>query len=213
MAAPEAYSALVGLPIVGVPPGVTVFTVESTYVEAACGPGTTTIAEAASSSLQQQSSSLPSLGLTLSCADCVTDTLNHQTACDTTRYVERVAAFLGPPVVADEAQLEQKDCPGRNTSAWLRNPRSISLASASPSASDRMKTVVFTASCPIMQVAVRARVRCASGNCAVTAIRGAMRTGRIRAAVIIQSAASSALSPGSPSYARVGAIIGVSTSG
>ena len=48
---------------------------------------------------------------------------------------------------------------------------------------------------------------------AVTAIRGAIRTGRTRAAVIIQSAASSALNPGRPSYARVGAIIGVSTSG
>ena len=34
---------------------------------------------------------------------------------------------------------------------------------------------------------------------AVTAMRGAIRTGRVRAAVIIQSAASSALSPGSPS--------------
>ena len=36
-------------------------------------------------------------------------------------------------------------------------------------------------------------------SCAVTAIRGAMRTGRTRAAVIIQSAASAALRPGRPS--------------
>jgi hypothetical protein len=46
------------------------------------------------------------------------------------------------------------------------------------------------------------------------ALRGAMRTGRVRAAVTIQSAASSADSAASsPSQARVGAIIGVATSG
>jgi len=35
--------------------------------------------------------------------------------------------------------------------------------------------------------------------CAVTAIRGAIRIGRVRTAVTIQSAASSAVSPGLPS--------------
>ena len=49
--------------------------------------------------------------------------------------------------------------------------------------------------------------------CAATAMRGAIRTGRVFAAVIIQSAASDALNPGSPWYSRVGAIIGVLTRG
>ena len=38
-----------------------------------------------------------------------------------------------------------------------------------------------------------------SSALAVTAIRGAMRTGRVRAAITIQSAASAAVSAGSPS--------------
>ena len=46
-----------------------------------------------------------------------------------------------------------------------------------------------------------------------TAIRGAIRTGRVRAAVIIHSAASSGVNAGIPSYAFVGLIIGVATNG
>ena len=49
--------------------------------------------------------------------------------------------------------------------------------------------------------------------CAASAIRGAIRTGRVRAAVIIQPAASSEVRAGKPSYSLVGAIIGVATSG
>ncbi len=52
-----------------------------------------------------------------------------------------------------------------------------------------------------------------SSALAAIAIRGAIRTGRLRAAVTIHSAASSEVSAGNPSYARVGAIIGVATSG
>jgi hypothetical protein len=48
---------------------------------------------------------------------------------------------------------------------------------------------------------------------AATAIRGAIRTGRLRAAVTIQSAAYCGVSAGIPWYSFVGAIIGVVTSG
>jgi hypothetical protein len=52
-----------------------------------------------------------------------------------------------------------------------------------------------------------------SSALAVMAIRGAIRTGRLRAATIIQSAASAGVSAGRPSYSFVGSIIGVLTSG
>ena len=52
-----------------------------------------------------------------------------------------------------------------------------------------------------------------SSACVTTAIRGAIRTGRVRAAVIIQPAASRDDNAGNPWYCFVGAIIGVATSG